>query len=49
MSSHMMPEIVLDIYSGNIKVAILAAYCVTMIYLKERFAAWSYAAFRMSS
>lgn len=49
MSSHMISENVLDIYSGNIKVAILAMGHVTMIYSKGKFAAWSYIAFRMSS
>lgn len=49
MSSHMISENVLDIYSSNIKAAILAVCHVTVIYLEEKFAAWSYTALRMSS
>lgn len=49
MSSHMISENALGIYSGNIKVAILAMCQVTMIYLKGNFEAWSYIALRMSS
>jgi hypothetical protein len=47
--SHMTLENLSDIYPGNIKVAILAVDRVTMIYLKENFAACSCVALGISS